>query len=246
VAADLANYSERAKEAVQIFWQTREAAKLKQRESGTVDQGERSGVTSGKNMDGFVTLAKNIVHANGLANAEIMLKGSILTLPGYFRPTKLWDMLVLDEGQLVAALEFKSQVGPSFGNNFNNRTEEAIGTAHDIWTAYRDDAFGEEAPKPFVGWLMLIEDTEKSRSPVKNVSPNFDVFAEFEGASYIDRYDILCRKLIQEQLYSSAAVLTSERNSIQTGCYNNVSELTSLKSFAAALAGHIAMVAAKK
>jgi len=26
---------------------------------------------------------------------------------------------------LVAAIEAKSQVGPSFGNNFNNRTEEA-------------------------------------------------------------------------------------------------------------------------
>lgn len=246
MAADLANYNERAKEAVQIFWQTRETAKRKQRESGTVDQGERSGVTSGKNMDGFVTLAKDIVHANGLANAEIMLKGSILTLPGYFRPTKLWDMLVLDDGQLVAALEFKSQVGPSFGNNFNNRTEEAIGTAHDIWTAYRDDAFGEQAPKPFIGWLMLIEDTEKSRAPVKNVSPNFGVFPEFHGASYIDRYDILCRKLIQEQLYSSAAVLTTSRGSVETGSYGNVSELTSLKSFAAALAGHIATIAARK
>ena len=40
------------------------------------------------------------------------------------------------------AVEFKSQVGPSFGNNFNNRTEEAIGNAEDIWTAYREGRFG--------------------------------------------------------------------------------------------------------
>jgi hypothetical protein len=27
---------------------------------------------------------------------------------------------------------------PSFGNNFNNRSEEAIGSASDIWIAYRE------------------------------------------------------------------------------------------------------------
>lgn len=27
----------------------------------------------------------------------------------------------MHEGRLIAAIELKSQVGPSFGNNFNNR-----------------------------------------------------------------------------------------------------------------------------
>jgi hypothetical protein len=94
-------------------------------------------------MDGFIALVIDIVRANGLAQAHIYQKRAVLTLPGYFRPTKLWDLLVINEGRLIAALEFKSQVGPSFGNNFNNRTEEAIGTAHDLWTAYRENAFGK-------------------------------------------------------------------------------------------------------
>ena len=34
------------------FWGNREKAKQKQIEAGTVDQGERVGVTAGKNMDG--------------------------------------------------------------------------------------------------------------------------------------------------------------------------------------------------
>jgi hypothetical protein len=55
-------------------------------------------------------------------------------LPGYYRPTKKWDFLVLIDGRLVAVVETKSQVG-SFGNNFNNRTEEAVGSAADLWTA---------------------------------------------------------------------------------------------------------------
>ena len=95
------------------------------------------------------------------------------------------------------ALEFKSQVGPSFGNNFNNRTEEAIGTAIDLWTAYREAAFGQ-IPRPFVGWLVLVEDCEKSRSPVQDNSPHFPVLDEYKGASYADRYDLLCQKLVQE------------------------------------------------
>lgn len=246
MAVDLVDFDRRAQDAIKLFWGNREAAQKKQIESGTIDQGERAGVTAGNNMDGFVALAKNIVYANGLASAEIQVTGSLLTLPGFFRPTKLWDVLVIDRGELVAALEFKSQVGPSFGNNFNNRAEEAIGTAHDLWTAYREGALGFDAPKPFVGWLMLVEDADKSRSPVRNLSPNFSVFPEFESASYINRYEILCRKLIQEQLYSSAAVIVSERDSIDTGNYECVSEITSLRSFVASLAGHVAAVAARR
>ena len=113
-------------------------------------------------------------------------KRAVLTLPGYFRPTKLWDLLVIHKGELIAAIELKSQVGPSFGNNFNNRTEEAIGTAHDFWTAYQEEAFGKQ-PRPFVGWLMLVEDAPESRSPVRDTSPHFPVFDEFKGASYLKR-----------------------------------------------------------
>jgi hypothetical protein len=68
-------------------------------------------------------------------------------LPGFFRPTKDWDMLVVHEGHLIAAVEFKSQRGPSFGNNFNNRTEEAIGNATDLWTAFREGAYGKGRPR---------------------------------------------------------------------------------------------------
>ncbi len=104
----------------------------------------------------------------------------MLTLPGYFRPTKLWDLLVIYKGELIAAIELKSQVGPSFGNNFNNRTEESIGTAHDLWTAFREEAFGKQ-PRPFVGWLMMVEDAPESRRPVRDSSPHFPVFEEFKG-----------------------------------------------------------------
>lgn len=244
MAIDLSDYDKKAREAIMAFWGNREKAKQKQIEAGTADQGERAGVTAGKNMDGFIALVIDLVKANGLAHASIHQLRALLTLPGFFRPTKLWDLLVLHEGRLIAAVELKSQVGPSFGNNFNNRTEEAIGTAHDFWTAYREGAFGKQ-PRPFIGWLMLVEDAAESRTPVRDRSPHFPVFAEFQGASYLKRYDILCQRLAQEQLYSTASVITSPRTAANSGDYSDLSDMTSLKTFVTSLAGHVAAEAAR-
>lgn len=243
MALDLVDYKQKAHEAVKVFWGNREAARQKQIESGKADQGERAVVTAGKNMDGFLALILDIVRANGLAHAEIHRNRAMLTLPGYFRPTKLWDLLVIFKGQLIAAIELKSQVG-SFGNNFNNRTEEAVGAAHDLWTAYREEAFGKQ-PRPFVGWLMMVEDAPRSRAAVRDTSPHFPVFKEFKGASYLVRYDLLCQKLVKEQLYTTAALIASPRSAAETGEFSELSAMTGLKTFVTALAGHVAAEAAR-
>lgn len=244
MALDLQDYERKASEAVRAFWGNRAKARHKQIEFGKADQGERAGVTAGKNMDGFIALVIDIVKANGLAHATIHQQRAMLTLPGYFRPTKLWDLLVIHKEQLVAAIELKSQVGPSFGNNFNNRAEEAIGTAHDLWTAYREGAFGQQ-PRPFVGWMVLVEDAPASCAPVASTSPHFNVFPEFQGASYLKRYDLLCQRLVKEQLYTTAALVTSSRAAVATGAYGAVSDMTSLKTFIASLAGHVAAESAR-
>lgn len=244
MALDLVDFERKAREATMAFWGNREKARQKQIEAGKADQGERAGVTAGKNMDGFLALLIDLIEANGLRHAQIHQQRAVLTLPGYFRPTKLWDVLVINEDTLVAAIELKSQVGPSFGNNFNNRTEEAIGTAHDLWTAYREEAFGKQ-PRPFVGWMMMVEDAPESRRPVTDRSPHFPVFKEFQGASYLKRYDILCQRLVQEQLYTNAALLASPRSASKSGDFTAMSDMTSLKTFITSFAGHIAAEAAR-
>ena len=242
---NLSNYEEKVTQSVRAFWGNREAAARIQAQAGRRDQGERAGVTAGGNMNGFRDLAMDIARDNGLTNASILFQRSVLTLPGFFRPTKQWDMLVLNNRELVAALEFKSQVGPSFGNNFNNRVEEAIGTAHDLWLAYREGAFGQDTPRPFLGWFILVEDAQGSRTPVNNPAPHFAVFPEFAGASYADRYGILCRKLVQEQLYSAASVILSPRSAQDTGDYAETGGLVGVRRFVATFAGHIAAEAAR-
>lgn len=243
MALALANYREQARDAIKAFWGNREAALRKQAASGKLDAGTRGAVTAGKNLDGFVALVRSLVVANDLHGATVHVDKGLVVLPGYFRPAKQWDLLVMNGHRLVAAFEFKSQVG-SFGNNYNNRTEEAIGTAHCLWTAYRDGALGVE-PRPFLGWLMVVEDGPGSRAPVRNDEPHFRVFPEFQGASYLKRYDLLCQKLVREQLYSAAALLATPRSAVDTGDYTELSMLSSLETFVTAFAAHIAAEAAR-
>jgi hypothetical protein len=91
-------------------------------------------------MDGFIDLFTELITAASIAERYVFRKKAV-ELPGFFRPTKEWDLLVVREQTLLAAIEAKSQVGSSFGNNFNNRTKEAIGSALDLWTAYRERAY---------------------------------------------------------------------------------------------------------
>jgi len=244
MSIELGNFEEDAKKAIRAFWKNRKKAGESQIKRGVADQGTRSQVTAGKNMDGFSKLIVAIAKANGLKDAEIHLERAVLTLPGFFRPTKLWDILITCKGELVAAIELKSQVGPSFGNNFNNRTEEALGTAHDFWVAYREGAFGKN-PTPFAGWVMLVEDAPTSRTPVKDKSPHFPILPEFKSACYLQRYDVLCQKLMQEKLYTATALLASPKTSSKTGNYNDLSSMTSLKTFLATFAGHCLATASR-
>lgn len=196
-------------DAVQMFWTTRENQASTQLQRGATDQGARAAVTGGKQMDGFWRTIRQYLVESGVAPATIYVQGQ-RELPGFFRATKDWDMVIVDRGILIASLELKSQVGPSFGNNLNNRTEEALGNAVDIWTAYREGAFAT-SPQPWVGYLLLLEECERSMSPVAVSEPHFPVFPEFKDASYAKRYELLCRKLVRERQYSAACFLMSQR-----------------------------------
>jgi hypothetical protein len=241
---DLVNYEKKAREAVQAFWGNREKAAKKSAELGKKDTGKRGSVTAGNNMDGFISLVVDIVKANGLADAKIYIKPKELTIPGFFRPKKRWDVLVINNEMLVAAIELKSHVG-SFSNNFNNRVEEALGTAHDFWTAFEKDTFGKDSPRPFVGWLMLVEDTARSNKKPSDKSSHFLVFPEFKGTSYLDRYRILCERMVKQKLYAAASVIKSSETAKDDGAYTDFQGPTSLLNFVSELAGHIAIEAAR-
>lgn len=120
-------YQKDISSAIQHFWNIREAQLKGQKIS---DQGSRGSVTGGKQLDGFIQVLVKVSKDLGVPEECIYIKGN--NLPGFFRPTKDWDFLIITPNkQLIAVVELKSQVG-SFGNNFNNRTEEALGSSVDL------------------------------------------------------------------------------------------------------------------
>jgi len=189
-------------------------------------------------MDGFIRLFVDLIKEQGISDPCIFVQKATLQIPGFFRPTKEWDLLVVKDGQLIAALEAKSQVGPSFGNNFNNRTEEALGSSVCLWTAFREGAFNRTV-KPWLGYVFLLEDCPRSRSPVAVSEPHFKVFPEFVNASYATRYELFCRKLVRERNYDAAAFLTSEEATGLRGVYDEPAEDLTMKLFAKALTAHV-------
>lgn len=237
------NFDDRVRDAVSLFWATRS--------SGSSSQGgTRGNVISGKNLDGFVALVESIAAECGLPPASVFTRGrNNLQLHGYYRPSKNWDVLIVHDQRLIAVLEFKSQVG-SFGNNFNNRTEEAIGSASDLWVSARHNNFlpsnhvagptnsTVDPRQPFLGYLMVLEECEASTRPLTLRPAHYHFMPEFSGASYAERYRILCERLMEQQLYQAAALLLSPQNEFGfSGHYRSLSTPTSVRNLFSALAG---------
>ncbi len=234
------NLDLRFQAAVQQFWTGRDEALRRQIEAGRVDAGTRGSVTSGGHMSALESLVADIVEDAGLDRGlvRIKIKGvrpqTRLELPGYFRPEKQWDLLVVLDDQLVAAIEFKSMVG-SFGNNLNNRAEEAIGNATDIWKAFREERLG--ALRPFLGYFFLLEDNPKVHRATRFKEPYFRIDPAFRDTTYSQRSAILCRRLVLEGLYD-ATCLTLATKDVPTKV-SHPDESLSFGRFAAQLQGHV-------
>jgi restriction endonuclease XhoI-like protein len=240
-----ADLEKRLRKAIRHFWTTRRTQARKQGSTtGARDAGDRTAVTGGRQMDGFVSLVRDYLCENGLPKTQVYCEKRI-ELPGWYRAEKQWDLLVVEDGQFLAGIEFKSQVG-SFGNNFNNRTEEAIGSACDLWAAYREGAFKPSA-RPWLGYMMLLEDAPGSARPVRAQEPHFKVFPEFKDASYAKRYEILLTKLVRERLYDSACFLLSDpKNGIQGRYKEPAPELNFDKFMTSLLARAISVAKTRK
>ena len=198
-------------------------------------------------MDAFADLLCELVEEAGIKRAEMFSGKNRSDLPGFYRPTKNWDWIIVADRQLLALLELKSQVGPSFGNNFNNRVEEALGNAADLWKAYSEGTFGA-TPRPWAGFLMLLEECPGSVCPVKVEEPHFPVRPEFRhssylqkvspaGVSYAKRYELFCRKIVRDRLYDAACLLLSDRTNGIDGGYSEPAADLTFKGFIASLVG---------
>ena len=225
-------------EAVRTFWGVRGTQGVHQGREGRRDAGRRTEVTGGRHMDGFVGTVSSLLQKSGVSPSTIFVRKGGIVLPGFFRATKQWDLLVISEGRLKAVVEFKAIVG-SFGNNLNNRSEEALGNAVDLWTAYREGTF-PNSPQPWLGFFFLVEDAPKSRMEIGVKEPHFKARPEFRGTNYAQRAEVLCRKLVLERHYSSACLLLANPGRVaEDPNYSEPAIDLSAKQFVDSLTRHV-------
>lgn len=222
--------------AVKAFWAGRDLQTQKQIESGTVDAGTRGSVTGGLHLSALQDLIAAQFEPLRALGAKIRQHG-IIPLPGYYRRAKNWDIVVTYNDILVAAIECKSQVG-SFGNNFNNRTEEAVGNAVDLWRAYDANLLG--TTKPWLGFVFVVEHAPGSTDAVRDQgTPLYPTDPIFDGSSYTRRYQILFERLVRERLYDAACLISSVKGQ---GIHGEPVQEVSTRNLTAAIAGRLTYI----
>jgi len=210
-------YTTMISDAIKSFWNTKR---------------KQGNVLAGKQLDAFLTLLTKVAVDSGVAKGCIYLKNN--HIPGYYRASKDWDLIIVSpKKNLIAAVELKSQVG-SYGNNLNNRTEESLGSSEDFWTAFREKAFTCNQ-SPWLGYLMVVGKDEDSTHAVKVSEPHFPVRAEFKDSTYLDRYRILCQRLVLEHKYNAVALIATENKN----SYENLGDNISIETFINSFRGHL-------
>ena len=172
--------------------------------------------------------------------------GRSAKLPGYFRMSKDWDMVVLKqnpagEKKLLAVIEFKSMHG-SVGNNLNNRTEEAVGSSFDLLKAFEHGAFG--VSRPFLGYIYVMSDHPSNKKGMDRKSILFEPLEEYMSfsrtnlpANYEERAELFMIKMVQEQLYSNCALIIADIE--EQGNYRTPNQDLSMELLIRSLVGHI-------
>src|SRR3546814_19592563 len=114
------DFDELMVKAVEAFWLSRGSSQVTRSQGGS-----RDAVVGGTNMNGFIHLVARVVVHCGLPETSVPTRKSRVVLPGFFRATKKWDVLVIYERRLLGVFAFISQ-GGYLKNHFTNQIAEQI------------------------------------------------------------------------------------------------------------------------
>lgn len=146
-------------------------------------------------------------------------------------------MAVKYKGALVAALEFKSQVG-SVGKNINNRFEEALGSGTDTWAAQAKLAAYGDIP-PWLGYVLVLREDEETEAPGRPIDALFPADPAFHGMSYSQRYQEMLKRFIGDNIYQAGWLLTTKQGENGHVSYTEPLATASGKAFRAAVQGRV-------
>jgi len=197
--------------AISAYWGKKDEQLAAARLAGSTAEGSSKAVRGGGHFNPIANLIARFFLDAGYPPDCIHASGNMTKLPGYYRPTKAWDLVVVNGGVLVAAVELKALGGPSFGNNYNNRVEEALGNGVDIERANWQRLVGRE--KPWLGYFFIIQDEEGSSKPGRPASGGaFPQDVIWDRASYQDRFAVTGERMLEQGIYDAVFYAASSRN----------------------------------
>ena len=231
MAQNLRDYTGPVEHAVAEYWNVRESQAQRSRAQGVLNTGLRAEVTGGRHLDALQTLLVQVFADAGIPPRLMEVKRR--PIPGYFRRDKSWDLVLMVDTRVVGIIELKSIVGSSPGQNFNNRTDEALGQAMDVWKAVEWGIIATPL-RPWLGYFMVLEDNEAFTKPVQPRKPVWKPDPAFDNASYAERFRIFFERMVRERLLDAACLILGRRGD---GAVRFASDALSFQSFAAAIHG---------
>ncbi len=193
-------------------------------------------------LEGFHTLVRHVLADNGPPEARVHTQHG-LELPGFFMPTRPWDIVVMHEERLVAALGIRSRAARSVENEFVTLGEEALCTGKEMDALCRRQAFGPGL-RPWFGWLVLLEDSPALWRTAEGAPTLLQSLPEHRHSSHAERYELLLRKLERDRLFDTCALLLCPEERKQAGDYHEPARDLSIKRFLGHLASHAGAFAA--
>lgn len=225
--------------AVAAYWETKERQRIAAEAIQSKAEGTAKSVRGGGQFNPVVNLIARFFIDAGYPRSSIGATRAKTTLPGHYRPEKTWDLVVVHKGVLVAAIELKALGAPSFGKNYNNRVEEALGNAADLSRTALAGLVGPETP--WLGYFFLMQDEEGSRRPLyKSGVRSFAREKIWRDLSYQDRFSVTGARLLDERIYDAICYLVSSPD--EPGPLEPSSRLN-WRHFAAAIEARIAYLA---
>jgi hypothetical protein len=219
--------------AVSLFWHKRADQIAALSDGGLAGGAARAA----GHMNGIRDLVKRIFVDAGMPEESVVYEPY---LPGYYRARKRWDMAIRYKGALVAALEFKSQVG-SVGKNINNRFEEALGTATDTWAAQTNFAAYGDVP-PWLGYVFVLREDDETEAPDRSIKSLFPIDETFRGMSYNQRYQEMLRRFMGDNIYQAGWFITTRVDNLGRVSYTEPLATASGRAFRAAAEGRVTYV----
>jgi type II restriction enzyme len=231
MTTELPDYAPLVELAVTDYWNVRRSQAEQSRARGILNPGLRSEVTGGQHLNELQALLVRVFVDAGIPAHLMSVKKRPIS--GYFRRDKSWDIVVMVSNRVVGIIELKSMAGTSPGQNYNNRTDEALGQAIDVWKAVERGII--DTPfRPWLGYFMLLEDNDAFNAPVQPRTPVWAPDPVFQGSSYAKRTEVFFERMVRERLLDAACLVMGDK---ETGAVRFPSISLSFQAFAAEIHG---------